>query len=82
MYTHSCYYMCDAPNEAEELPMPMASSPRPSTLPAAQVRQYSWHLCAKQNVSDIRRARASDGLSAKAPGCSWTCLRAKKRQAI
>ena len=33
----------------------MTSSPRPSTLPAAQVRQYSWHYCAKQNVSDIRR---------------------------
>ena len=46
---------CDAPNEAEELPMPMASSPRPSTLPAAPVRQYSWHYCAKNDVSDIRR---------------------------
>ena len=46
---------CDAPNEAEDLPMPMASSPRPPTLPAAQVRQYSWHHCAKKDVSDIRR---------------------------
>ena len=35
--------------------MPMASSPRPPTLPAAQVRQYSWHHCAKKDVSDIRR---------------------------
>ena len=46
---------CDAPNEAEELPMPMASPPRPLTLPAAQVRQYSWHHCDKNDVSDIRR---------------------------
>ena len=33
---------CDAPRTSEELPMPMASSPRPPTLPAVQVRQYSW----------------------------------------
>ena len=67
---------CDAPNEAEELPMPMASSPRPSTLPAAQVRQYSWHHCAKNDVSDIRREfvgankrtnRVSPFLSQQAP---------------
>ena len=43
------------PNEAEELPMPMASSPKPPTLPAAQVRQYSWHHYTKKNVYDIRR---------------------------
>ena len=67
---------CDAPNEAEELPMPMASSPRPPTLPAAQVRQYSWHHCAKKDVSDIRQEfvgankqtnRVSPFLSQQAP---------------
>ena len=46
---------CDASNEALDLPMPMTSSPRPPTLPAAQVRQYSWHHCAKKDLSDIRR---------------------------
>ena len=45
---------CDAPNEGEELPMAMASPPRPSTLPAAKVRQYSCHHYAKNDVSDIR----------------------------
>ena len=39
---------CDAPNASEELPTAMASSPRPPTLPAAQVRQYSWRHCAKK----------------------------------
>ena len=72
----NCYSGCDAPNEAEELPMPMASSPRPPTLPAAQVRQYSWHHCAKKDVSDIRREfvgankqtnRVSPFLSQQAP---------------
>ena len=33
----------------------MASPPRPPTLPAAQVRQYSWHHYAKSDVSDKRR---------------------------
>ena len=33
----------------------MASPPKPSTLPAAQVRQYSWHHCVKNDVSDTRR---------------------------
>ena len=46
---------CDAPAEAEELPVPLASPPRPPTLPAAQVRQYSWHHYAKNDVSDKRR---------------------------
>ena len=46
---------CDAPNEGEELPMAMASSSRTSTLPAAQVRQYSWLHYDKNDVSDIRR---------------------------
>ena len=35
--------------------MPMVSSPRPPTLPVAQVRQYSWRHCAKKDVYDIRR---------------------------
>ena len=39
---------CDAPIASEELPTPMVSSPRPPTLPAAQVRQYSWRHCAKK----------------------------------
>ena len=43
---------CDAPAEAEELPVPLASPP---TLPAVQVRQYSWHHYAKNDVSDKRR---------------------------
>ena len=34
--------------------MPMASSLRPPTLPAAQVRQYSWRPCTKKDVYDIR----------------------------
>ena len=46
---------CDAPAEAEELPIPMASPPRPPILPAAQVRQYSWHHYAKNDVSDKKR---------------------------
>ena len=46
---------CDAPAEAEELPIHMASPPRPPTLPAAQVRQYFRHHYAKNNVSDKRR---------------------------
>ena len=46
---------CDAPSEGDELPMTMASSPEPSALPAAQVRQYSCHHYAKNDVSDIRR---------------------------
>ena len=35
----------------------MASPPRPPTLPAAQVRQYSWHHYAKKkgDLCDIRR---------------------------
>ena len=35
--------------------MAMAPSPRTSTLPAAQVRQYSWRHYDKNDVSDIRR---------------------------
>ena len=35
--------------------MPIASSPKPPTLPAAQVRQYSWHHYTEKNVYDIRR---------------------------
>ena len=47
---------CDAPNGGgEELPMAMASSSMISTLPAAQVRQYSWRHYDKNDVSDIRR---------------------------
>ena len=40
---------CDAPRTSEELPMPMASSPRPPTLPAVQVRQYSWRHDARKD---------------------------------
>ena len=69
---------CDAPNASEELPMPMASSPRPPTPPAAQVRQYSWRHYAKKEVClyDIRREfvgankqtnLASPSLSQQAP---------------
>ena len=49
--------VCDAPRTSEELPTPMASSPRPPTLPAVQVRQYSWRHDAKKDVClyDIRR---------------------------
>ena len=48
---------CDAPRTFEELPMPMASSNRPPTLPAVQVRQYSWRHDARQNecLYDKRR---------------------------
>ena len=35
--------------------MPMASSPKPPTLPAAQVRQYSWHHYTEKNVYEKRR---------------------------
>ena len=69
---------CDAPNASEELPTPVASSPRPPTPPAAQVRQYSWRHYAKKEVCfyDIRREfvgankqtnRASPSLSQQAP---------------
>ena len=69
---------CDAPNASEELPTPMASSPRPPTLPAAQVRQYSWRHYAKKDVClyDIRQEfvgankqtnRVSPFLSQQAP---------------
>ena len=37
----------------------MVSSPTPPTLPAAQVRQYSWRHCATKDVYDIRRAFVS-----------------------
>ena len=56
--------------------MPMASSPKPSALPAAKVRQYSCHHYAKNDVSDIRREfvgankrinRVSPFLSQQAP---------------
>ena len=50
-----CYYYCDAPSEGDELPMTMASSPVRSALPAVQVRQYSCHQYAKNDVSDIRQ---------------------------
>ena len=46
---------CDAPAEAEELPMPLASPPKPPTLPAVQVTLYSFHHYAKNDVSDKRR---------------------------
>ena len=48
---------CDAPNASEKIPTPVASSPRPPTPPAAQVRQYSWRHYAKKKVClyDIRR---------------------------
>ena len=48
---------CDAPRTSEELPMPMAFSPRPPTLPAVQVRQYSWRHDVRKDVClyDIRR---------------------------
>ena len=46
---------CDAPAEAEELPIPMASPTRPPTTSAVQVKQYSWHHYAKNDVSDKRR---------------------------
>ena len=45
---------CDAPIASIELPTPMVSSPTTSALPAAQVRQYSWHHCATKDVYDIR----------------------------
>ena len=35
--------------------MAMETSPRPATLPAAKVKQYSCHRYAKNDVSDIRR---------------------------
>ena len=46
---------CNAPAEAEEVSVPVASPPRLPTLPAAQVRQYSRHHYAKNDVSDKRR---------------------------
>ena len=46
---------CDAPNASEEPLVPMTTSLHPPTLPVAQVRQYSYHPCAKTNVHDIRR---------------------------
>ena len=46
---------CDAPAEAEELPITMASPPKPPTLPAAKVRQYSWHYYAKNDITEKRR---------------------------
>ena len=35
--------------------MPEETSLPPPTLPAVQVRQYSYHSCAKNNIGDIRR---------------------------
>ena len=46
---------CDAPEASLELPTPLVSSPTPPTLPAAQVRQYSWHHCALKDVYEKRR---------------------------
>ena len=46
---------CDAPEASLELPTPLVSSPTPSTMPAVQVRQYSWHHYALKDVSAKRR---------------------------
>ena len=46
---------CDAPEASLELPTPLVSSPTPPTLPAAQVRQYSWHHFALKDVCEKRR---------------------------
>ena len=46
---------CDAPMVSMELPTPLVSLPTPPTLPAAQVRQYSWHRCALKDVYEKRR---------------------------
>ena len=46
---------CDAPNASEEPLMPEETSLPPPILPAVQVRQYSYHSCAKNNIGDIRR---------------------------
>ena len=46
---------CDVPNVSVELPLPLETPLRSPTLPAAQVRQYSYHPCAKKKINDIRR---------------------------
>ena len=46
---------CDAPIASMELSTPLVSSPTPPTMPAAQVRQYSWHHCALKDVYEKRR---------------------------
>ena len=46
---------CDAPNASEEPLMPVETSLPPRTLPASQVRQYSYRDFAKKNIGDIRR---------------------------
>ena len=46
---------CDAPNASDELPLRVANPPSSPTLPAVQVRQYSFRPFSKKNVSDIRR---------------------------
>ena len=40
---------CDVPRTSEELPVPTASSPASSAMPAVQVKQYSWRHNAKTN---------------------------------
>ena len=46
---------CDAPKASEE-PLMAIETPLPSpAMPAAQVRQYAYRLCAKKNKDDIRR---------------------------
>ena len=46
---------CDAPKASEE-PLMAIETPLPSpAMPAAQVRQYSYRLCAKKDKNDIRR---------------------------
>ena len=44
----------DAPNASEKPLMPEETSLTPPTLPAVQVRQYSYHSCAKNNTGNIR----------------------------
>ena len=46
---------CDAPAASFELPTPLAPLPTPSTMPAAQVRKYSWHHYSLKDVSAKRR---------------------------
>ena len=46
---------CDAPAASEELPLPVAAPPSPSTWPAIQVKQYSCHHYVKNDISGIRR---------------------------
>ena len=62
-YVENSVDQCDAPRTSEELPVPTSSSPTSPTMPAVQVKQYSWRHNAISNKCfyDKRREFVNSG---------------------